>query len=159
VVIAGSLGNASSVGYLYAAMGGCAVLVGFVMLRRRTRLVTRDIIVGFAVLEVIGLALLTVHGAFWAACLALALSGGTAVVWQTYAMTDVQMRANPVYLGRVNAVMVVSMTSGMLVGALLALALVPWAGWERTLFIACCLSLLVLAAGVVFGPQQSEAAD
>lgn len=157
VLIAGSLGDAASVGYLYASMGGCAVLVGFVILRARTKLISRDVIVGFAVLEVLGIALLILHGEFWAACLAIALSGGTAVVWQTFAMTDMQLRADPAHMGRVNGVMTVSMTSGMLVGAVLALALVPWAGWERTLFVACCLGLLVLAAGVVLGPQRQEA--
>lgn len=154
VLIAGSHGNASSVGYLYAAMGACAVVSGFVIMRRTPALVSRDLIVGFAIVEVLGLALLTIHGPFWAACLAIALSGGTAVVWQTVGTTDMQLRADPGHLGRVNAVMVVAISGGMLVGALLALALVPLAGWDHALFIACCLSLVVLALGVVLGPQR-----
>lgn len=159
VLVAGSLGDASAVGYLYAAMGGCAVLVGFVMLLRRTAFVGRDVIVGFAVLEVVGLALLTLHGGYATTYLALAVTGGSAVVWQTLALTDVHLRADPARMGRVNAVIVQSMTAGMLVGALLALALVPWAGWEHALFIACCVSLLVLAAGVVLGPQRRSTPD
>jgi len=157
VLVAGSLGDASSVGYLYAAMGGCAVLVGFPLLMRRTSFVGRDVIVGFAVLEVLGLAFVTLHGGFLWTCLALALSGGSAVIWQTLSLTDVQLRADPGHMGRVNAVIVLSMTAGMLVGAVIALALVPWAGWERTLFVACCAALLVLAGGVVLGPRPGRA--
>jgi predicted MFS family arabinose efflux permease len=159
VLVARGLGNISLVGYLYAAVGGGSVALGLVVLRFRPRRVTREILAGFAILEILCLALVTLHGPFWAALLPLALNGGAGVIWQTWGTTDMQLRANPAFLGRVNAVMVVASSAGMLVGAVLALVLVPWAGWEWTLFIACCLSLIVLAAGVVFGPQQSEASD
>jgi predicted MFS family arabinose efflux permease len=159
VLVSTAYGSASRVGYLYAAVGGGSVAVGVVVLRYRPKLTIRDVVAGFAILEVLCLAVVATRPPFWSILLVLALSGGAGVVWQTWGTTDMQMRANPAFLGRVNGVMVVAASAGMLVGALLALALVPWAGWERTLFIACCVSLLVLAAGVVLGPQQSQASD
>jgi predicted MFS family arabinose efflux permease len=159
VLIAKTLGNTSLVGYLYAAVGGGSVIVGLLVLRFQPRRISRDVLVGFTIIELLSLAVVTLHGPFWATVVPLAISGGCSVVWQTWGTTDLQMRVHPAFLGRINAVMVVATSAGMLLGALLALALVPWAGWERALFIACCLSLLVLAAGVVLGPQQSQASD
>jgi predicted MFS family arabinose efflux permease len=159
VLIARTVGGTSLVGYLYAAVGGGSVIVGLLVLRFRPRLASRDVLVAFALLEVLCLAVLTLHGPFWAAVIPLAISGGAGVVWQTWGTTDMQMRVHAAFLGRVNGVMVVAASTGMLIGAVLALALVPWAGWERTLFVACCLSLVVLLAGVVLGPQRSPAAD
>jgi predicted MFS family arabinose efflux permease len=157
VLIAGTFGNDSLVGYLYAAVGGGAILSGFLVLRYQPRRVSRDIVVGFAFLEAVTLAFLTLHGSLAVAVTLLAASGGAGIVWQTWGATDLQRRCNPAVLGRVNAVMVTSASLGMLLGASLALGLVPWLGWERTLFIACCLGLAVLAAGVVAGPQRTLA--
>ncbi len=159
VLVAKSFGDEAKVGYLYAAVGGGSVLLGVLVLRVRPRFASRDILVGLTLLEVICLALITLHGPMWAVLLPLAASGGAGVVWQTWGTTDLQLRCHPAFLGRVNAVMVVASSAGMLIGAVLAVALVPWAGWERTLFVACCLSLAVLAAGVVLGPQRRAAAD
>jgi predicted MFS family arabinose efflux permease len=156
VLIAGSTGDASRVGYLYAAVGCGSVALGIVVLRYRPRMVTREVIVALAILEVVFLALVTLSGAFWTILIALGLSGGTAVVWQTWGATDMQMRADPAKLGRVNAVVVLASSAGMFIGALLALVLVPWAGWQHTLFTACCVALLVLAAGTVLGPQRRD---
>jgi hypothetical protein len=157
VLIARGFGHSDWVGYLYAAVGAGSVLLGFGVLRFRPKVTTREIVVAVAVLEVLALALVTVDGPFWSALLALGVSGGAGIVWQTWGTTDMQMRSHPAFLGRINAVMVVAASAGMLLGAVLALALVPWAGWERTLFVACCLSLVILAAGVVFGPQRRTA--
>jgi MFS family permease len=159
VLIARSTGGASRVGYLYGAVGGGAVLLGLLVLRYRPRFVTRDLIVGLAIVEVLFLAAITLRAPFWGVVLALALSGGSAVIWQTWGTTDMQVRTDQAMLGRVNAAMVLAASAGMFVGALLALALVPWAGWERTLFIACCVALALLAAGVVLGPQARDAQD
>jgi MFS family permease len=157
VLIAHTFGDAALVGYLYAAVGAGAVLMGFVVLRWRPPYVGRDVIVGVAVVEVLCLALVTLHGPFWAAVVPLALNGAGGVMWQTWGATDMQLRSHPAFLGRVNAVILTSSSLGMLVGALLALALVPTMGWQHTLFIACCVALTVLAAGVVAGPQRATA--
>jgi len=158
VLVSMRYGSAARVGYLYAAVGGGSMAVGLVVLRYRPRLTTRDVVAAFAVVEVLCLAVVSAHPPFWSALLALAMSGGAGVVWQTWGTTDMQMRSNPGFLGRVNGVMVVAASAGMLLGAVLALALVPWAGWERTLFIACCVAL-VLAAGIALGPQREPRSD
>lgn len=159
VLVAGTLGDTSWVGYLYAAVGGGAVLCGTLLFRYQPARTTRDVVLSVAVLEILGLAVLTLQVPLAAALLVLGVAGGTGIVWQTWGTTDMQIRAHRAFLGRINAVMVVATSAGMLIGAVLALALVPWAGWERTLFIACCLSLAVLAAGVVLGPQRQAASD
>ena len=155
VLIARSFGDASQVGFLYAAVGTGAVVVGPLLLRLRPERTARDGIVGIAVVEIVMLAVLTLHGPLWAALLPLGLSGAAGMVWQTWGATDMQLRAHPAVLGRVNAVAVTAASLGMLLGAVLALALVPAVGWERTLFVSCCLALVVLAAGVAVGPQTA----
>ena len=161
VLIAKTIDRDSVVGYLYAAVGAGAVLCGFVVLRYRPKRVSRDVIIGLAAVEAVTLAVLTLHPPLAGALLLLAASGGSGVVWQTWGATEMQRRAHPAELGRVNAVMVTSASLGMLLGASLALGLVPWLGWEHTLFISCCVGLVLLLAGVVAGPQRpsSTAAD
>jgi MFS family permease len=159
VLIARSTGDASRVGYLYGAVGGGSVLLGLLVLRYRPRFVTRDIIVALAVVEVVFLAVVTLDAPFWAVVVALALSGGTSVVWQTWGTTDMQLRSDPAMLGRVNATVVLSSSAGMFIGALLALLLVPIAGWQHTLFIACCVAIVLLALGIGLGPQRRDAPD
>ncbi len=158
VLIARSLGHDSWVGYLYGAVGVGDIAVGLLVLRRRTMGTTRDRLITLAVLEIIALALVTITGPLGSVLAALAVSGGASIAWQTWGTTDMQLRAQPAFLGRVNAAMVLASSAGMLVGAVLALALVPWAGWQRTLFVACCLSLVVLAGSVAVGPPPQGGA-
>jgi len=158
VLVARSVGGDSRVGYLYAAVGGGAVLGGFLVLRLRPRRVSRDLITAFALLEVVALAVLSLRPPFAGVVVLLAVSGGAGIMWQTWGATDLQRRSHPALLGRVNAVMVMSAAVGMLLGAVLALGLVRWAGWEHTLFTACCIAVVLLAAGVALGPQRALAA-
>ncbi len=155
VLIARGFGDASLVGYLYAAVGGGAVVVGPLLLRLRPRHVTRDVIIAVCAAEIVCLAIVTVHGPLWAALLPLGISGACGMVWQTWGATDMQTRSHPMVLGRVNAVAVTAASFGMLLGAVLALVLVPSFGWPHTLFTSCCVSLGVLVAGVALGPQRS----
>lgn len=154
VLIASGFGNSSYVGYFYAAVGGGGLVLGPVVLRLRRGQIRRDVVVGVAVVEVLCLAVLTLHGPLWSALVLLGLCGAAGMVWPTWGSTDMQLRAHPAVLGRVNAVAITAGSVGMLVGALLALALVPAIGWPHTVFISCCLSLLVLAVGVLVGPQR-----
>lgn len=132
------------------------MLSGLLVLRYRPRFVTREMIAALTSVEVIFLAVITLQAPFWGVLLALALSGGTSVVWQTWGTTDMQMRTDSAVIGRVNAAVVLAASAGMFVGALLALVLVPIAGWERTLFIACCVGLVLLALGIGLGPQARD---
>lgn len=159
VLISTAYGSTDDVGYLYAAVGGGAVILGIVVLRVRPAMVSRELIVGYSIVEVLCLGILAIHLPLWLVFVALAGSAGAGVVWQTWGTTDMQMRSNPAFLGRVNAVMVTAASAGMVPGAALALLLVPWLGWQHTLFIACCVSLAVLAAGVVLGPQRAGEAE
>jgi len=158
VLVARALRTDDTVGYLYAAVGAGSVLGSAAVLRYRPRLVTRDLVIALAVVEVVTLAVLTLRGSLPMAMLLLGLSGGAGIVWQTWSATEMQRRVHPQILGRVNAVMVTALTIGMLVGAVLALALVPAFGWEHTLFTACCVALAVLVGGAVVGPQRPVSA-
>lgn len=157
VLVARTLGSDSLVGFLYAAVGGGAVLCSALVLRFRPVRVSRDVIVALAVVEAVTLAVLTVHAPLAGAIMLLAASGGSGVVWQTWGATDMQRRTPPSVLGRVNAVMVTSLSLGMVLGAAVSLGLVAWLSWEHTLFIACCLGLVAVVAGVVLGPQRASA--
>jgi MFS family permease len=154
VLVAQSYGSDARVGYLYAAVGVGAVLCSLAVLRVRPRRPSRDLITGFALLEVLALAILSLNVPFAAVLVLLAASGGAGMVWQTWGATDMQRRSQSAILGRVNAVMVTGASLGMLVGAVLALGLVRWMGWQHTLFTGCAVALAVLAAGVVLGPQR-----
>ena len=157
VLIARSFGHADQVGYLYAAVGGGAVIVGPLLLRARPPRISRDLVVGVAVLDIVCLALVTLGGPLWAVLLPLALNGAAGTAWQTWGATDMQTRSHPAMLGRITAVAVTASSLGMLFGAVLALGLVPALGWQHTLFISCCISLVVLAGGVLLGPQRTLA--
>lgn len=157
VLVARTISTDSRVGFLYAAVGGGAVLCSVAVLRLKPRRISRDLICLFALLEAVTLAVLTLRPPFGVAVVLLAASGGSGIVYQTWGAIDLQRRSQPSLLGRINAVMVTAMSLGMLVGASLALGLVNWLGWERTLFTACSLAVAVIAAGVVVGPQRSAA--
>jgi len=155
VLIASNVNAATKVGYLYTAVGVGSVIVGPLLLRLRPSRITRDSIVAIAVVDILCLAVVTLRGPFWAVLLPLALNGAAGTAWQTLGTTDMQQRTHPAVLGRATAVAVTASSLGMLLGAVLALALAPAVGWQHTLFIACCVSLAVLIAGVFLGPQQA----
>ena len=155
LIAAERLGAGDRVGFLYAAVGGGAILAGFAAMRVAPRQFDRPSILAFAVLEVLGLAVLVLAHSPWAAIVPLALSGAASSVWETWGSTDLQQRVPDHLLGQLNGVMVQFNSAGMVLGALLALLVVPVAGWSTMLFATCAGALAVLAGSVVMGPSST----
>ena len=151
------LGGTSVVGLLYAAVGVGDVIGGAFALRLRPRLGGRLVTVTFALLGILGVALFTITHSLILAMLPLLLNGIGETSYITYGAIDMQTRVTTRLLGRVNAVFVSAQFTGMILGAVLALILVPLTSWPTALFIACCVAIAILAVGVVGIPYRRPA--
>ena len=111
----------------------------------------------FALLGILGVALFTITHSLILAMLPLLLNGIGETSYITYGAIDMQTRVTTRLLGRVNAVFVSAQFTGMILGAVLALILVPLTSWPTALFIACCVAIAILAVGVVGIPYRRPA--
>jgi MFS family permease len=102
----------------------------------------RGIALGFLI-EVIPLGLFALVGALVPAIALLFVSTAAAAVYQTRGQTALQQRVPPELLGRVNGVMRLLLYSGMLMGALAAVALVEPIGWSA--LVAGMAAIAVIA--------------
>lgn len=153
---ADQLGGADRVGVLYAAVGAGGLLGSTAAMRRGATRVWRSTLVAGALAEVVLLALLTLTGSLATAALSVAASATVGSLYQVWGATELQLRAGAEVLGRASAALVLAQYTGMLLGALLAAALVPALGWDRALFTACCLAVAAVAASVT-GPLREPA--
>jgi len=135
-------GGADRVGVLYAAVGAGALL--------------GSTLVAGALAEIVLLAVLTLAQGLTTAALCLAASAAVGSLYQVWGSTELQLRAPPEVLGRAGAALVLAQYAGMLLGAVLAAALVPLVGWDRALFTACCAALAAIAVSVT-GPLREAA--
>lgn len=145
------------IGWLYAAVGAGGVLGGLLFLGPTPRRVRRNHIVALAAAEVLPIA-----GFVFTANLALAvallfLSSLAATSYEVLAAIAMQQRVPVHLLGRANGAQRVAMYSGMLVGALAAVALVRPLGWAVTVLLVCGLELLTLAMFTFTGPDDRPA--
>ena len=159
LVLAAALrfGGAYLVGVLYAAVGAGDLLGGLITLWRRPPRDMRFAITGLGSVAVTAIAGLVVAPAIWIAVIVLGLSGLAETGYVSWGATDMQLRVGAAVLGRVNGVIVLAQSLGMVVGAVSALLLVPRLGWERALTAACCASLAVLALGILGGRRPARA--
>lgn len=151
-------GGANLVGLLYAAVGVGDIIGAVLTLRLRPQLGNRVVPVGCALLGILGVALFTITHTLVLAMLPLLLNGIGETGYITYGAIDMQSRVAVGMLGRVNAVCVSAQFAGMILGAVLALILVPLTSWPTALFVACCLAIGVLAAGALSAPIRPQAA-
>lgn len=158
VAAADRLGGADRVGVLYAAVGAGSLLASAGAMRRPALRVLRSTLVAGALAEVVLLAVFTICRSLASASLALAASAGAAALYQVWGSTELQLRARPEVLGRASAALVAAQYTGMILGAVIALALVPAMGWDRALFAACWIALAVIAATAT-GPLGESAAQ
>jgi hypothetical protein len=96
--------------------------------------------------EIVLLAVFTICRGLATASLALAASAGAAALYQVWGSTELQLRARPEVLGRASAALVAAQYTGMVLGAVAALVLVPLMGWDRALFATCWAGLAAVAA-------------
>jgi predicted MFS family arabinose efflux permease len=146
VAAAERLGGADRVGALYAGVGIGSLIGSVLALRRRAIPLLRSTIVAGVLAEIVLLSVFTLCGQLATAVATLAASGGVAVLYQVWGTTELQQRVAGEVLGRASAAVVGAQYAGMILGALLALVLVPPLGWDHALFTACCAAVAVVAA-------------
>jgi predicted MFS family arabinose efflux permease len=130
VAAAERFGQDTAVGWLYAAVGAGGVAGSLALLRWKPPPIGAvGISIGF-LLEVVPLALFAVVGSLVPALALLAFSTAAGALYQTRGQTALQERVRPEILGRVNGVMRLLLYSGMLAGAIAAVALVDAVGWS-----------------------------
>ena len=143
VAAADRYGRSIDVGWLYGAVGAGGVMGSAVLLRWTPKTIrARGIALGFLI-EVIPLGLFALVGALVPAIALLFVSTAAAAVYQTRGQTALQQRVPPELLGRVNGVMRLLLYSGMLMGALAAVALVEPIGWSA--LVAGMAAIAVIA--------------
>jgi MFS family permease len=153
------LGGDGVVGLLYAAVGVGDIIGALIGLRRKPPVSVRFSVSTTAITGILALAVFVICHNFWLAILPLILNGTAEVCFQTWGPADMQRRVNVSVLGRVNAVIVLAQSTGMVIGAVGSLILVPLVHWDRALYIACCVALVVLFAGVVTGRSREAAGN
>jgi MFS family permease len=143
VAAAQRFGHATDVGWLYGAVGAGGVVGSVVLLRWTPRTIgARGIALGFLI-EVMPLGVFALVGGLLPALGLLFVSTAAAALYQTRGQTALQQRVPAELLGRVNGVMRLLTYSGMLVGAVAAVALVETLGWS--LLVAGSASVAVVA--------------
>jgi MFS family permease len=149
VAAAQHFGHDTVVGWLYAAVGAGGLVGTLPVIRRTPSHVGLSWIVGPSVLELAPLAVFVFVTSLPAAVILLFLSSFGATLYQTRGAVGMQQRVAPDTLGRASAVIGLAVYTGMLLGALAALALVSAIGWEATVLIVCAASATVLFIAAV----------
>ncbi len=149
VAAAQRFGHDTSVGWLYAAVGAGEVAGSLVLLRWRPRPISpRGIAVGF-VIGILPLGLFALVGAFLPALVLLFVGTASEAIYQTRGQTAMQQIVPAEMLGRVNGVMRLLIYSGMLIGAVAAVALVEITGWPALVAGAAGVSLVAFFPSAV----------
>jgi predicted MFS family arabinose efflux permease len=145
------------IGWLYAAVGAGGVLGSLLFIGPTPRRIRRSEIVLLAATEVAALAAFVFIVNLVVAAAMLFVSSLAATVYEVLAAVALQQRVPFGLLGRANGAMRVAMYSGMLVGAIAAVALVRPIGWEATVLLVCGLELVTLTAFTLTGPRDRPA--
>jgi predicted MFS family arabinose efflux permease len=144
VAAAQHFGHDTVVGWHYAAVGAGGTLGTLSMIRRTPARVGLAWIIGPSALELAPLALFVVITSLPIAMVLLFMSSFGATRYQTRGTVGLQQRVAPQALGRASAVIGFAVYLGMLVGAVVAAALVSTIGWEATVLIVCAGSATLL---------------
>ncbi len=157
VAAAQHFGHDIDVGWLYAAVGAGGLIGTLPVIRRTPGHVGLSWIIGPAILELAPLAVFVFVTALPAALLLLFLSSFGATLYQTRGAVGMQQRIAHDVIGRVSAVIGFSVSVGMLIGAVTAVALVTTIGWEATVLIVCAGSATLLFVAAVSESRRQEA--
>jgi fucose permease len=91
------------------------------------------------------MALFVLAGNVALAAALVALYSGASILWGTWTTTLVQEGRPSTRVGEVMGVLLSILNVGLLLGAVLALALAPRLGWERTLLVATAGASAIVA--------------
>ena len=142
VAAAQRFGQATDVGWLYAAVGAGWVAGSIALLHWTPRAIgARGVALGF-LLEVIPIGLFAVVGGLLPALGLLFVSTAAAALYQTRGQTALQQRVPAELLAMVNGVMRLLLYAGMLVGAVVAVVLVEAIGWTALVLGTAAFSLV-----------------
>ena len=157
LVVAASqhFGRDTNVGWLYAAVGAGSLIGSVAFVRPNPRRIRRRNIIAFATAEIVAFAAFVFALNIIVAGLLLLVSSIVAVAYQILGSIALQQRVPSDLLGRATGAARLAMYSGMLLGAVAAVALVGPLGWERTVLLVCAAALFVLAAATVTGPRDN----
>jgi len=159
VAAAERFGQATDVGWLYAAVGAGGVAGSVVLLRWTPRAIgARGVALGFLI-EVIPLGLFALVGGLVPALGLLFVSTASAALYQTRGQTVLQQRVPAEVLGRVNGLIRLLLYAGMLVGAIAAVALVEQVGWTALVLGAAVVSIVAFIPATLAsrrGPRRPD---
>lgn len=146
------------IGWLYAAVGAGGVIGGLLFLRPTPRVIRRREVVALAAGEVLPVIAFVFSTNLALAIALLFLSSVAATLYEVLATIAMQQRVPIGLLGRASGATRVAQYSGMLIGAVAAVALVNPLGWEATVLIVCAFAVVVLGAFTVTGPRDMAVA-
>ena len=146
------------IGWLYAAVGAGGVVGGVLFLRPTPREIRRSEVVSLAIGEVLPVVAFVFTANLAVAIVLLFVSSLSATVYQVLGALALQQRVPIGVLGRASGATRVAMYTGMLIGAVAAVALVRPFGWQATVLLVCGFALVVLAAFSVSGPRDRSVA-
>lgn len=149
-------GADEAVGYLYSSVGIGGTLGGLLALRwAPPRSWTRVAVYLAIATELVALTGFSAIPLVLVTLLILAVSSVGGSAFEVWGLTEVQRRAPPGFMARFNAVIFLSLYSGMLVGALWALGTASILHWDRAIEVACGAMLLLVS--VVWATSRSGA--
>jgi MFS family permease len=159
VAAAERFGQATDVGWLYAAVGAGGVAGSVLLLRWTPRAISaRGIAIGF-LLEVVPIGLFALVGGLIPALGLLVVSTAAAALYQTRGQTALQQRVPAELLGRVNGVMRLLLYAGMLVGAIVAVVLVEPIGWTALVLGTAAVSVVAFVPAALTYRRQPRRPD
>jgi len=135
VAAAERLGNAGQVGWLYSAAGFGGVIGTAVVARWRPQRLSATLLAAIGFAELASYAGFALVPAIGASVTFLATSSIAGVLGETWGTIDLQERVRVGLLGRVSAVVGLSLYAGMLVGAILGLVLTASLHWQTVIAV------------------------
>jgi predicted MFS family arabinose efflux permease len=152
-------GGDAAVGYLYSSVGVGGAVGGLVALRWiPARRWTRFAVFLAIIVNLVAIAAFSSVFAVQVALLMLAISTVAGSSIDTWGITEVQRRAPPGFMGRYNSLIFMSMYSGMLAGALWALATARLLHWDVAIEISCAAMLVFVGLVWISGGSTDSAA-
>ena len=150
-------GNASTYGFLIAAMGAGAVVGGlWVAAKGRTglgALVTTSTLFGAAMVVT------AIAPSLWVALIGMTLVGAASVAFMSTGNSTLQLASDPQMRGRVMALWAVAFLGSTPIGGPIAGIVVQWWGGRAGLLLGAVACLVAAGAGAVVARRRGRRAD
>ena len=150
-------GGAANSGYLFAAGGIGGILAGVLAARVRLQFKSVRPILAASLVEIAAMAAFVLVRPMWAAAALVVVYSAASIFGATLLVTLIQLRRTVAQVGAAMGMLITTLNIGLLVGALLALALAPRIGWADTLLAASALAA-VCVLGILAVPVAVEPA-